>query len=279
MRESLCAEIEDFVRSSPDNRFSGSGEPYFDAPLIGIAAATDPLFSEYKRIIGDFHQTPHEVLAGAQSVICWVLPITRSTRISNRQEKCWPSRAWSLTRNNGENFNSLLRRHVVDWLEAHGQSAVAPQLAPDWRQLDDSVVGVASSWSERHAAYAAGLGTFSLNDGLITEQGIAHRLGSVITTLQLPPTPRQTPDYRHNCLYHREGSCGACIGRCPTGALSWQGHDKAACRKYVYGAVPEAVGELYGVTQTGCGLCQTRVPCESQVPAGKSGTVFSGMEL
>jgi len=39
-------------------------------------------------------------------------------------------------------------------------------------------VGPASSWSERHAAYAAGLGTFSLNDALITPKGIAHRLGS-----------------------------------------------------------------------------------------------------
>ena len=145
---------------------------------------------------------------------------------------------------------------------------MAPQLAPGWRQLDDPVAGVASTWSERHAAYAAGLGNFSLNDALITERGIAHRLGSVIADLPLPPTPRTAPDYRHNCLYHRDGSCGACIRRCPVGALSTQGHDKTLCRAYVYGAVPEAVGERYGVSQTGCGLCQTGIPCEAMVPPG-----------
>ena len=275
MKEMICGEIHAFVQECPDNRFPGTDEPYFDDPLVGFASAGDPLFSEYKRIIGTFHQTPEEILAGAATVICWVLPVTGVTRISNRQENQWPSREWSLTRNNGENFNVALRRHVVAWLEGRGHRSVAPQLAPKWRQLDDPAVGVASSWSERHAAYAAGLGTFSLNDGLITARGIAHRLGSVITDLALPATSRSTPDYRHNCLYHREGGCGACIARCPAGALSREGHDKSACRNYVYSAVPEAVGVRYGVSQTGCGLCQTKVPCEAQIPTGKSSSGLS----
>ncbi|AJE02683.1 epoxyqueuosine reductase [Geobacter pickeringii] len=265
----ISAEIRRFVGESLDNRFPDSGEPYFDEPLVGFAAADDPLFAEYKRIIGDFHRAPGEILDGAATVICWVLPVTRATRESNRKESLWPSRQWALTRNNGEGFNSALRRHLAAWLQERGHRAVAPQLAEGWRQLDAPAVGVASTWSERHAAYAAGLGTFSLNDALITPRGIAHRLGSVITDLPLPPTPRTSPDHRHNCLWYREGSCGACIGRCPAGALSRQGHDKARCRDYVYGAVPAAVGERYGVAQTGCGLCQTRVPCETQVPAGR----------
>ena len=268
MREAIREEIRQFVLNSPGNRFPESGDPYFDEPLVGFAAADERLFSEYKRIIGSFHQTPGEILAGASTVIVWVLPITPATRMSNRQEECWPSREWALTRNHGEQFNVALRRHLVAWLEERGHRAVAPQLASDWRQLDDPAVGIASSWSERHAAYAAGLGTFSLNDGLITSKGIAHRLGSVITEMPLLPTPRTAPDYRHNCLYHREGTCGACIKRCPAGALSWQGHDKSLCRGYVYGSIPEAMGTLYGVAQTGCGLCQTRVPCESKIPPG-----------
>lgn len=269
MEKMIRDEIKRFVQETSDNRFPDSGAPYFDEPLVGFASAGDPLFLDYKRIIGAFHQTPREILAGAQTVISWVLPVTRATRESNRREEQWPSREWSLTRNNGENFNSALRRHVVAWLEGRGHRAVAPQLAPGWRQLDDPAVGIASTWSERHAAYAAGLGTFSLNDGLITARGIAHRLGSVIIDLVLPPTPRTAPDYRHNCLWYREGTCGACIGRCPVGALSQQGHDKTKCRAYVYGAIPEAVGERYGVAQTGCGLCQTRVPCEAMVPPGR----------
>lgn len=270
MEEKVAAEIEKFVREAPENRFPESGECYFEGPLVGIAAADDPLFAEYQRIIGPFHRTPREILENAASVVVWVLPVSANARMSNRREKNWPSREWAHTRHHGENFNSILRRHMIAWLEAAGHRALAPQLAPGWQQMDESPVGIASTWSERHAAYAAGLGTFSLNDGLITCRGIAHRLGSVITDLSLNPTPRPWPDYHHNCLWFREGSCGACIGRCPVGAITRQGHDKAACRGYVYGSVPGAVGAVYGVTQTGCGLCQTGVPCEDRIPAGRS---------
>lgn len=268
----LREEIRRFVAESPGNRFPDGGGPYFDEPLVGLASARDPLFGDYKRIIGDFHLTPDELLPGAATVIVWVLPVTRETRETNRLESEWPSRKWSLTRSHGEALNGELRRHLVALLEELGHRAVAPQYAPAWKEFADTPAGIASTWSERHAAYAAGLGTFSLSDGLITGRGIAHRVGSVVTDLILPPTPRTASDHRHNCLWHREGSCGVCIGRCPVGAITFAGHDKAVCRDYVYGAVPREVGARYGVSHTGCGLCQTRVPCEAQVPSGRGKT-------
>lgn len=277
MRRAVCEEVCRFVREEGSGRFPGGGERYFDDPLIGFADASDPLFTEYKKVIGEFHLTPGELVATSTpedtwapaTVISWVLPVTDRTRASNRSETVYPSRAWAETRNFGEQFNSALRRHMVSWLTGKGHRAAAPQLMPAWRELGETAVGIASAWSERHAAYVAGLGTFSLNDALITPKGIAHRLGSVITDLVLEPSVRPYPERRSNCLYHREGTCGACIGRCPVGALSREGHDKVRCRSYVYGTIPEAVGERYGVTATGCGLCQTKVPCEAGIPAGR----------
>jgi len=266
MERTITGEIQRFVAENPGNRFPKGGGRYFDEPLVGYAAADDPLFADYKRIIGPFHLTPAELLPDAGSVISWVLPITRPIRESNRRENQWPSREWALTRSHGEALNGALRRHLVAFLEGRGHRAIAPQLSPAWQEFADTPVGIASTWSERHAAYAAGLGTFSLNDALITPRGIAHRLGSVITDLQLTPTCRPYPDHRHNCLWYREGTCGACIGRCPVGAISHEGHDKARCREYVYGEAPRAVAERYGITATGCGLCQTRVPCEGAIP-------------
>ena len=279
MEQTITEEIRRFAAESPANRFPDSTERYFDEPLVGFAAACDPLFTDYKRIIGDFHFTPHELVAAAPegepwqpaTVICWVLPVTRPTRESNRQENRIPSRQWAETRSYGEQFNGALRRHVVAWLTTRGNAAVAPQFSPAWREFADTPVGIASTWSERHAAYAAGLGTFSLNDALITPQGIAHRLGTVITDLVLVPSQRPYPDHRHNCLWYREGTCGACVGRCPVGAITRDGgHDKKTCRMYVYEELPRTVGEVYGVPQTGCGLCQTRVPCEGVIPPGKT---------
>lgn len=277
MEHSLREEICRFVRENSLNKFPDSTLPYFDEPLIGFSSATDTLFTEYKTVIGEFHLTPGELVSVSTpedqwlpaTVISWVLPISEQTRATNRRETVYPSRQWAQTRTFGEQLNSALRRHIVAWLTERGCRAAAPQLMPAWREMPESAVGIASSWSERHAAYAAGLGTFSLNDALITPRGIAHRLGSVITDLKLEPSGRLYTERRSNCLYYREGTCGACIARCPVGALSCNGHDKNICREYVYGTVPKAVNERYGVTASGCGLCQTNVPCEGRIPAGK----------
>ena len=263
----LRDEVERFVREHPRNRHPGDGGPIFGAPLVGVADAGDALFEDFKEIIGPFHRTPREILAGAASVVCWVLPIVRTTRESNRREEDLPSPAWARTRSFGEEFNEALRRHVAAWLTAQGHPAVAPMLAPDWQRLDDTPVGIASTWSERHAAYAAGLGTFSLNDGLITERGIAHRLGSVVTALALAPTSAGRPGVRDHCLFFTEdGACTVCIERCPARAITAQGHDKALCNAYLEGTIKPAVAKAWGTPIPGCGLCQTKVPCEQRIP-------------
>jgi len=277
MEQIIRDEIRRFVLESPDNRFPDSGLLYFAEPLIGFAAADDPLFTSFKEIIGEFHLTPAEIMentygpgsAEAKTVICWILPIADGTRKSNRKEDKMPSLEWALTRSNGERFNTLLRMHVVELLQFVTAQAVAPLLSGMWRPVKEPPAGMASTWSERHAAYVAGLGTFSLNDGLITKRGIAHRCGSVITDVVIPPTARTCDDPWSNCTYYREGGCGLCIPRCPVGAISWQGHDKDKCQAYVYGELRNSAGRLYDIMETGCGLCQTKVPCESRIPPGK----------
>jgi epoxyqueuosine reductase len=281
MERVIRDEIIRFVRESPENRFPNSDKPYFEEPLIGFAAADDSLFSDYKKIIGEFHLTPAEIMENtygvgggeAKTVICWILPITETVRASNRTEDRKPSREWAFTRAYGEHFNTRLRQHLTETLGFLGTQAVAPLLSGMWRPVMDPRVGLTSTWSERHAAYAAGLGTFSLNDGFITDRGIAHRCGSIVTNETITPTKRTCHDPWSNCLYCREGTCGLCIKRCPVGAISHQGHDKEKCKAYVYGELRKSSGELYGVMETGCGLCQTKVPCESMVPFGKENSV------
>ena len=138
MEHAVRDEIVRFVDASPENRHREGEERYFDEPLVGFASATDPLFTEYKRIIGPFHRTPPEWMAmepDAQdmrqgTVICWILPVTRGTRASNRREHAWPSREWAHTRNYGEKFNNLLRLHLVAFLSGRGHRAIAPATFP-----------------------------------------------------------------------------------------------------------------------------------------------------
>jgi epoxyqueuosine reductase len=275
--ETIRKEIERMVDEDPRNRHDApDAGPYFAAPLIGFAAASDPLFVRYRKeeIIGSFHLSPQEFFEDAfgensfpgGTVISWVLPIAEDTRRRNRDCKTIPCEQWAKTRDRGEKFNTALRRHLVEFLTFAGHRAVAPLLSPLWKIVMDTQQNLSSTWSERHAAYAAGLGTFSLNDGLITPRGIAHRVGSVITDLVLEPSVRPYKDHREYCLFFSEGGCGACIKRCPAGALSEQGHDKLKCLSHL-AVTMETLGEKLAITsEAGCGLCQTGVPCESRIP-------------
>jgi epoxyqueuosine reductase QueG len=148
-----------------------------------------------------------------------------------------------------------------------GYLAAAPVATPYFEELTKED-GRYSNWSERHIAYAAGLGTFSLSDGFITERGIAHRCGSVITDLKLPPSPRKVESPYSNCLFYANGECRACIMRCPAGAISEKGHDKIKCQEYMQANKP-ALKEEYRFERSGCGLCQTKVPCEFKNPVRK----------
>jgi hypothetical protein len=279
----LAGRIKAFVVENPANRLEHiDGETIFDEPLIGVADGDDPLFEKYKSLIGPFHPTPRELLAEQLSeagegcdasmehcsVISWVLPIQEGTRRSNGGPRSSPSKNWAHTRWYGERLNEELRRHVEKLLRGAGFLAVAPVLRPEFKkyqpELPDPLV---STWSERHAAYAAGLGTFSLNDAMITERGIAVRVGSVVTNLALQPTPRRYANHTSNCLYLDEGSCGDCIERCPVGAISHDGHDKIACATYCHLSDEATQWRTeYAVEVTGCGLCQIDVPCEDCIP-------------
>lgn len=290
--ESLRAIIEEQVLTHPLNRLSRlGGGLIFENPLVGIADGDDPLFEQYKTIIGDFHDTPREALARALAespgsahaaldtirVIGWILPIAEATRAGNRAETERPSSAWAHTRTYGEHFNDALRQHVVDVLREAGYLAVAPVLEPTFRILNEGPARPpASVWSERHVMYAAGLGTFGLSDGFITPRGMAMRCGSVVTNLPLEVTPRHYTSHTANCLYLAEGTCGECVARCPAGAITREGgHDKTKCKEYAYGVLRPLLA-AYGVegergAAVGCGLCQTGVPCEAEIPAKRKG--------
>ncbi len=283
-RKDPARSIEKFIKSmareSLENTlFLIDDSPIFDEPLVGFADGDDPLFSEFKRIIGPGHLTPREVLertlesfssARAHeiehvSVICWVLPITERTRESNAVRTEEPSERWAHTRHYGEQFNESLRIAVEALLADQGCVAVAPMLSPLWSQHRDECTGLSSNWSERHALYVAGMGTFGLSDGLITPRGMAMRCGSVVVDLKLPPSPREHQGHTDYCPFFTDGSCEACIARCPAGAITRAGHDKKKCEEY-YQRIGGRLREEYGVEHVGCGLCQTGVPCESGSP-------------
>ena len=273
----LTSMIKDFVQQSPENSLQNrSNDKAFGEPLVGFAGGDDSLFDDYKQHVGLFHWTPLEILtltfpdvkvtAKDLTVISYILPQTSKTKADNRAQSKWPAERWARARIYGEQFNESLRKHIVESLQKAGCEAVAPMLAPQWERVESEKYGFASKWSERHAAYAAGLGTFGLCDGLITPLGKAMRTGSVVARIQVPATPRPYSDHHAYCPHFSDIGCGKCIPRCPVGALSENGHDKNACYKLTSVASRKYTKKHYGFEGRGCGLCQTAVPCESKIP-------------
>ncbi len=278
----IIEQIERWMSHRANNALEpGSDLPAFAAPLVGIARGEDDLFAFLKNDIGpEFYWTPQDaftmafpdekVQAAELSVVAWILPQTKETRQAHGKCDTLPCIAWSKVRHYGEKVNEKLRAHVVDLFEVAGYQACAPVLLPQWSRAVSSRYGFASSWSERHAAYVCGLGTFGVSDGLITPAGKAVRLGSVVVRTRLQPTSRP---YRHQnewCLFLSGGKCLACVGRCPVGAISESGHDKVKCREYIRNVTSVYVEEKQlGFAVNSCGLCQTMIPCEARNPCAQ----------
>jgi len=126
-----------------------------------------------------------------------------------------------------------------------------------------------SNWSHRHFARAAGIGTFGVNNMLITKSGCCGRYSTIVTNLHIEPDAPLDDEY---CLYKKNGSCGVCVKHCPSGALTLDGYDRHKCytvlRKnaelytefgssYIdeSGKMPNSVGSEV------CGKCLVNTPC------------------
>ena len=244
------------------------GIPMYDAPIIGFGAANDPLFEEFKNpgIIGPWHMSPTEWLPEAKTVISLFFPMSAPVRLSNRESTESASVLWTYARIEGQEYIHSFMKHLAEWFDNQGILTCVPSADPRFQQVSagrgiegypdikNSTYG--SRWSERHAAFVSGLGTFGLSKGLITRKGMAGRFGSVIVGDLFAADVRPYSDTYEYCT-----RCGACIARCPALAIDLEnGKDHTKCGPFV-----KASGVLHR-PRYGCGLCQTGVPCESSIP-------------
>jgi epoxyqueuosine reductase QueG len=245
-------QLDDFVLHSPKNIVADLGMMrIYGQPLLAVASAEDMYWETLKQpdVVGACHLSPTEWLSGARSVLSCFLPYTERIRSANRTEG-WPATEWLYGRYEGGAFVNDVCRFLVKMVQQAGGLALAPSV--DGRF---AVANLRSNWSERHVAFIAGLGTFSLSRSLITNLGSAGRLGSVITDLAFEPTTRPYTAMDEYCT-----KCGVCIRRCPPKAIDNNGKNNAVCATYLNETL------LRYKPRYGCGKCQTAVPCEARRP-------------
>lgn len=261
--------------SSPGNYISEgdaitpdvAGMRLFDPPIFGVADPDDPLFLELRQphVVGAHILLPREWLPEAESVVAFFLPFSDGVKRDNAAEPGgWPSPGWLHGRIEGQAFLLELCRELERQLAEEGDRSVIPALDSRFWSVSPAVpergeLSYTSCWSERHAAFICGLGTFSLSKGLITERGVCGRFGSIITTARLPRTPRPYREVEEYCT-----RCGVCARNCPAGAISLEGGKRHKPCFEFQKQVNQRCAPRFG-----CGKCQVAVPCMSGIPGRK----------
>lgn len=258
-------KIAEFVLEQ-DNKTSLKDK--WRTPLVGFADAGHSDFSKLRMIVHPKHGIPQDVLPGARVVIASFVPFTEKIVKGNASQGL-ASPEWAETY---EETNAMLKRlneYLISLLESKGYHAAVSKEAFVFDREE-----ILSRWSQRHIARIAGLGTFGLNNMLITEAGCCGRIGTVVTDLDVPPDEPLPEEY---CLYKRNGSCRACVRRCPAGALTAEGYDRRKCfeRCLENAKVYKQYGNSYasGVGEEAadsgsevCGKCLVNLPCSMKKP-------------
>lgn len=271
-----AAIIEKFLRNfleTSDGNYVSEGDAIrpdlvsmrmYDDVLLGVASPLDGLFERFgeRDVVGPHFMRPVEWLSGAASVISVFFTFTEEVIKSNAVDSKWPSDEWLHARIEGQTFINRAMNELKDELKKRGHDAVVPSTDSRFDRVNKPEDGkwlgqsYTSNWSERHVAFACGLGTLGLSAGLITKRGMAGRLGSLVTSLKLEPTPREYVEPFEYCT-----RCGVCVKKCPAHAISLEaGKNHFLCSNLI------DESKIKFAPRLGCGKCQVAVPCQSQAP-------------
>lgn len=220
-------------------------------PIVGFADASCEYIKNIEKAVGTSHKQPTDYLEDATIVISCFVPFTKKISATNAANKgSYASKEWSDAYEVTNNMLGNLALFIADEVYNLGYNAIVP------KDISMKKEELKSPWSQRHIAYAAGLGTFGINNMLITEKGCCGRYCSLITNL---PMEADKISEEENCLYKKKQTCGKCVEHCVQGALTADGFDRFKCFEMCL-----RNEKMYG--HEVCGKCTTEIPCAFSVP-------------
>lgn len=248
--------VEGAIRKTIEHwRAEMGAQDLWREPLAAVADARDPLFGVLRHVVDPSHSLPSDLLPAARSVLVFFLPFEPRLGRENAEAGEMAARSWAQAY---VTTNLLIRAISLDLqaaIESRGHEAFP---TPATHNFDETKL--VSGWSHKHLAYIAGLGTFGTHHWLITPSGCCGRLGSLVTSLELPVTPRIE---RELCLVKAGRKCHACVARCRYGALHPSRFDRHRCyEQCLKNDAHFADLPLVDV----CGKCGCDVPCSYSIP-------------
>ncbi|MEG0377281.1 MAG: epoxyqueuosine reductase, partial [Eubacterium sp.] len=259
MKKTIQSFIIDYVKTEDEH---GLIPNIWREPLVRFGDVKHPELEDLRRLVHPEHVIPRLLFPEARTIIAYFIPFTKAIGDSNIKGRL-SSKEWAMAYEKTNAAISRLNEALIEFLKTRGIRAAVPVEA-GW--YDESVLK--SKWSYRHIARLCGLGTFGKNNMLITEAGCCGRLGVLVTDLDIAP---DVPIVEEYCLYKKDGSCGACIPRCPSEALSTEGYDRFVCNALCgenaevhvgYGTSYKLENTNKALTGTNtCGKCVVGLPC------------------
>ena len=245
LQKEITAFIRDFAAQYPA---SHGLAPMWRTPLVGFADACDPYIQNLPRLNTDRHLLPQDYMEHPTVVISVFIPFLPEIADSNIGVKDnLPSQVWLDAYGTTNTMLGRLGQALCEFIRSKGCDAVAPDNVTMYTDI------LKSNWSQRHLAYAAGLGTFGINNMLITDSGCCGRFTSVVADIPDAVTTSILKEER--CLYKKDGSCGKCAANCFSGALTVDGFDRERCQEMCVRNDNDC-----------CGKCDTDIPCAFCVP-------------
>ena len=229
-------------------------------PLTGFADALDPDFLKLRMLVNQSHKLPMDILPEARTVVSFFIPFTRKVVAANERHQS-VAEEWAIAYSE---TNRLIEEICSSLAIILGKEDVKAKWEPPTYNFDKE--SMTSYWSHKSVAKIAGLGSFGLNQMLITDSGCAGRLGSIIIDAAITPPPKSDIQ---RCLHLIDKSCVACVERCPNNALTVAGLDKHRCYQRcleadrAYSHLAESRG-LRGPFDV-CGKCSLG-PCSLEAP-------------
>lgn len=260
MKTKINKLITEYVREYQNNK---SVSTKWGEPIVGFADAKHPYIMNLKRIISPSHQMPLNVLNDAKTVIVYFVPFTKKLAMTNYLSKDCSSIEWAIAYEETNAMIIKLNKCLITRLKELGYRADISN-----ESLTFDRTALKSNWSHRHFAYAAGLGTFGINNMLITKSGCCGRFGSLVTNLMLEHGSPMTEEL---CLYKKNKSCGICVRHCPNKALTLEGYDRQICNEILQNnarlyknfgsSYSDGKGNPNSIGSEVCGKCTVNIPC------------------
>lgn len=250
--EALRGEVARALDACIAEDLTGTGAPsLWGTPIVRYADAQGAPVRRLREVVVPGHYMPEDFLPAPTVILSYYLPLRREIGKSNiagdMASAQWAG-AYLATNALAARVGSALAGRI----RALGHRAAVPE---NIGIISDTVL--MSRWSQRHIAWAAGHGTFGLNNLLISDAGCCGRYYSLVTDLPIAP---DAPLQAERCLYKRDGTCGVCARRCVAGALTPDGFDRAAC--YAACLKNDAIHPGADV----CGKCAVGLPCAHACP-------------